>query len=129
MSECTHKEYKNNEPERLAESACCGSHGNSLSELEHEVENVAPETQIVSKANLDDLKKEILESVGKRVRAPLPFGSVTISAVLGILTLVSLMQVVETASLYNKLKSGDLKTTGSPASAGSQELPSQVGGC
>lgn len=79
---------------------------------------------------LDQLKNEILSSIGKERRAPLPWGSVTVSVILGVLAIISLVQAVQSASLYNKLKSGDLKSTAAaPASGTGSSLPSQVGGC
>ncbi len=80
---------------------------------------------------LDELKNEILKSINKERRAPLSWGSLTVSIVLGLLSVISLVQVVQSASLYNKLKSGDLKPTiaPTPVQGSGQSLPSQVGGC
>ncbi|MBI5729384.1 MAG: hypothetical protein HY983_04080 [Candidatus Magasanikbacteria bacterium] len=78
----------------------------------------------------EELKNEILNNLKKERRAPLPFSSVTVSVVFGLLALISLVQVVQSASLYSKLKSGDLKpAAASPASGPVSSLPSQVGGC
>ena len=82
------------------------------------------------KKNLEDLKNEILESINGRRRAPLSWGSITVSVVLGLLALISIVQAAQSVSLYNKLKSGDLKpAAASPAGGSGTSLPSQVGGC
>lgn len=84
--------------------------------------------------NLEDLKNEILKSINGRRRAPLAWGSVTVSVTLGLLALISLVQAAQSVSLYNQLKSGDLKPAAAgpaagPAGGSGSSLPSQVGGC
>lgn len=81
---------------------------------------------------LDSLKQEILNSLEERQRAPMSWGSLTMSVILGVLALISIIQVTQSASLYSKLKSGDLKSAAAPAESGagvSSALPAQVGGC
>ncbi|MFA4831181.1 MAG: hypothetical protein WC862_02615 [Patescibacteria group bacterium] len=91
-----------------------------------------PAEQVGNSAVLKHLEEEILQTISGRRRAPLSFGSVTISVALGLLVLVSLVQVAQSVSLYNKLKLGDLKpsaTAAVPASGSASSLPNQVGGC
>ena len=81
---------------------------------------------------LESLKEEIISSLDSRRRAPLSWGSLTVSVILGVLALISIVQVVQSASLYGKLKSSDLKpaaVSASPAGGPASSLPTQVGGC
>ena len=79
--------------------------------------------------NSEDLKKELLNGINSQRRAPLSWGSVTVSAVLGLLAVLSIAQTAQSVSLYNQLKSGDLKSAASPAGGAAPSLPNQVGGC
>lgn len=106
-------------------SSCCGGH----SEQQGADQAPALSASAVSGNALDDLKSEILNNINSQRRGPLPWGSVTVSIVLALLALISIVQTVQSASLYNKLKSGDLKPAVSPASGPAQNLPTQVGGC
>ena len=50
-------------------------------------------------------------------------------AVVGILILMSAVQVVQTKQLLSAVSNGNLKATSAPAQGSSIGLPSQVGGC
>lgn len=118
MSTAEHEERKDAE-----QPACCANHANnSLS------------TPAANSTVLAELKNEILNSINQERRSPLPWGSVTISIVLGLLALISVVQAVQSASLYGKLKSGNLNSAAgsaatSPANGSATSLPNQVGGC
>ncbi|MBI5230514.1 MAG: hypothetical protein HY981_04430 [Candidatus Magasanikbacteria bacterium] len=135
--------HKNNE-EAETKSSCCAHdsiHGQKMYDNSNNVTeySVASEDHENFKsvppaegAVLEELKNEILMSINKQHRAPLSWGSATVSVVLGVLALLSILQTVQTASLYSKLKSGDFKSSpaavGVPSGSG-QGLPNQVGGC
>lgn len=120
MTTCEHEEHKHVEGNSSETTDCCGN-SREMPEVEGDA--------------LASLKKEIISSVGQERRAPLSLGSVTVSVILGVLALASIVQVVQSASLYNKLKSSDLKPTASPASGSVSSqpapsgLPNMVGGC
>ncbi|MEK7680792.1 MAG: hypothetical protein AAB348_01980 [Patescibacteria group bacterium] len=82
------------------------------------------------KNELETLKTEITSKLdNKEPKASLPWGSLAVTIVLGILALVSIAQMAQTVSVYNKIKSGDLKSTGTPAPSSVDSQPSMVGGC
>ena len=113
------------------QSSCCANHSNDGRESDAGY-NVLPDKPVArtDSASLDELKNEILSGINKEKRAPLSWNSLTVSVVLGVLAIISLVQVIQTASLYNKLKFGDLKpAAAAPASGSASSLPSQVGGC
>lgn len=127
MSNHEHQGHEHTE----GQSSCCANHSNDgrKSDAGYDVLLDKPVARADS-ASLDELKNEILSSINKEKRAPLSWNSLTVSVVLGVLAVISLVQVIQTASLYNKLKSGDLKpSTVAPASGAGSSLPSQVGGC
>lgn len=96
----------------------CESHGET---------HAAPATAPVS--DLEALKKEINTNLNSpAVHRDLPWGSLIISVVLGLLALISIAQAAQTALIYNKMKSGDFKASGSAANQ-TQNLPNMVGGC
>lgn len=99
-------------------------------EREHtETQSGSPRALSADSAAIDELRNEILNSISKERRAPLAFGSITVSVVLGLLALISFVQVAQSASLYNKLKSSGIKPTAAAASGAATSLPGQVGGC
>lgn len=118
MSTAEHEERKGAE-----QAACCANHAN----------NSLP-APTANSAALAELKNEILNGISQERRRPLPWGSVTISIVLGLLALISVAQALQSASLYDKLKSGNLNSTAgsaatNPVNGSATSLPSQVGGC
>ena len=79
---------------------------------------------------LEALKTEIVSKLeNKDAKSSLPWGSLIVTIVLGVLALVSIAQMAQTAYVYNKVKSGELKTTGTSAPSGLDSQPSMVGGC
>lgn len=87
---------------------------------------------------LEQLKKEILGEIktqGKKEGRKLPWGSLTITIILVSLMVISLVQAIQLANVYNKVKGGAIKpaaaSSGSttPLPASLQNLPNMVGGC
>lgn len=112
------------EDEKEERPSCCG--GGVKQETHHD-ENRPADSD--TNSALEELKKEILASINKEKRLPLAWGSLTVSVVLGLLAVTSVVQTIQSASLYNKLKSGEFQPTAVTASAPAQSLPTQVGGC
>jgi len=81
-------------------------------------------------SDLDALKNEITAKLeNKNAKNSLPWGSLTVTVALGILALVSIAQMAQTTYIYNKIKSGELKTTNAPAAGALDSQPEMVGGC
>lgn len=82
-------------------------------------------------SELDVLKNEITAKLeNKNAKNSLPWGSLSVTIVLGALALVSIAQMAQTAYIFNKVRSGELKTTGAAsAPTGLDSQPSMVGGC
>lgn len=79
---------------------------------------------------LEALKTEITAKLeNKDAKSALPWGSLAVTAVLGVLALVSVAQMAQTAYIFNKVRSGDLKTTGASAPTALDSQPEMVGGC
>ena len=79
---------------------------------------------------LEALKSEITAKLeNKDSKSALPWGSLAVTIVLGVLALVSIAQMAQTAYVFNKVKSGELKTTGTSAPSGLDSQPNMVGGC
>lgn len=79
---------------------------------------------------LEALKSEITSKLeNKDAKPSLPWGSLVVTIVLGVLALVSIAQMAQTAYVYNKVKSGELKTTGAAAPTALDSQPEMVGGC
>lgn len=97
------------------------------------VEPVEPVHELsTDRTALAELKQEIINSLSRQRRAPLSWGSMTVSVVLGLLALVAVVQVVQSASLYQKLNSDDFQATAAAPAAtngSTTSLPNQVGGC
>lgn len=89
--------------------------------------------QKISSDLLDSLKNEIKTELSNKNNKNLPWGNVTVTVMLGVLTLVSIAQMVSSVNIFNKLKTGEVKaSTGSsaaPQSNSTQNLPDMVGGC
>lgn len=86
---------------------------------------------------LEKLKNEILSELGsqKKDKKKLQWSGRLVTVVLVLLTLFSLVQTVQSATILNKIKGGSIKAAGtaagsSPAApANVQNLPNMVGGC
>jgi len=102
---------------------CCAPQASSGAATQH---SDAPE-----QSELNAIQDEIRTKLQSPAKNSLPWGSVAVTAVLGILTLVSIAQMVQSALIYNKLKSGDIKPSNvaAPANDSLQSLPNMVGGC
>ena len=79
---------------------------------------------------LEALKNEVGSKLAGQNNKPMPWGNVAVTVILGALTLVSLGQMMASVSIYNKLKTGEVKaSTGAPQTNSVQSLPDMVGGC
>ena len=81
-------------------------------------------------SDLETLKTQILAELqpAKINHAPLAWGSLIVTIVLGILAVVSIVQAVQSAQILSKVKSGDFGAASAPAS-NLENLPNMVGGC
>ncbi len=88
------------------------------------------ENNTTNHSELEAIKNEIVTKMGETNRKSLPWGSTLITVILGVLTLVSVGQMVESVYIFNKLKSGNIgPSTGAPQSNSPQNAPDMVGGC
>ncbi len=79
---------------------------------------------------LEAIKNEIHSKMSGNYNKTLPWGNIVVTVVLGVLTLVSVGQMVESVYVFNKLKSGNIgPSTGAPAANSPQGAPDMVGGC
>ncbi len=88
-----------------------------------------PEQQPASNP-LEAIKNEIAASLNDKNKKPVPWNNIMVTAVLGVLTLVSLGQMAASVSIFNKLKGGEVKaSTGAPQNNSLESQPDMVGGC
>lgn len=81
-------------------------------------------------SELDALKNEITAKLeNKNSAGSLPWGSLAVTVVLGVLALVSVAQMAQAAYVFNKIRSGELKTSGAAAPTALDSQPEMVGGC
>ncbi len=92
-------------------------------------------------SELEKIKTEILDglSLNKKSKRRLKFGSSMVSAVLVVLTVFSVIQAVQSATIYSKVKGGAVIKAAGAANSPSpnnnalpgnvQNLPNMVGGC
>ncbi|MBI4992690.1 MAG: hypothetical protein HZC26_00940, partial [Candidatus Magasanikbacteria bacterium] len=79
---------------------------------------------------IEQLKAEILGTLENKAEKPkLPWGSLSVTIVLAILTLLSVIQTIQSAMLLSKIKSGNVNLSGSAPAASAQDAPDMVGGC
>lgn len=79
---------------------------------------------------MESLKSEIKTELENKNHKSLPFGNIAVTVMLGVLTLVSVGQMMASVNIFNKLKSGEVKaSTGVPQNNSVQNLPDMVGGC
>lgn len=85
----------------------------------------------VPKTENSEVKTEIKTIKQKQHnKGIISWGSITITAVLSILTLFTLAQTVQTATILNKVKSSNFGSGSSSLNSASlQDLPDMVGGC
>jgi hypothetical protein len=97
---------------------CCGNH-------EHQ-----PVEAKETPNEIEQLKAEILSTLeNKKDRAQLPWGSLSVTIILAVLTLLSVIQTVQSAMLLSKIKSGNVNLGGSAPATSLQDAPNMVGGC
>lgn len=86
---------------------------------------------------LEKLKKEILDEIKpeKKSKKSLQWGSTAVTGILIVLTIFSVVQAVQSATILDKINSGAIKATSPASSSGAplpsnlQNLPNMVGGC
>ncbi len=88
------------------------------------------DNQTNTQSDLEAIKNEITTKLGSDHKS-LPWGNITVTVILGVLTLVSVAQMVGSVYIYNKLKSGNIgpSTTSAPQTGSLQNAPNMVGGC
>lgn len=81
---------------------------------------------------LEEMKKDILEKVNAGKRR-LYWGSAIVTGILIVLSLVSIAQAVQSATVLEKVKSGAVKPSGGTGNttlpSSLENLPNMVGGC
>lgn len=78
---------------------------------------------------LESIKNEITANLNDKKRS-VPWNNIVITAVLGVLTFMSLAQMMASVNIFNKLKGGEVKaSTGAPQNDSLDALPDMVGGC
>lgn len=81
-------------------------------------------------SELEALKKEITTKIGSASNKTVSWGNTFVMVILGVLTLVSVGQTVESVYIFNKIKSGNIgPSAGAPAATSPQNAPDMVGGC
>ncbi len=79
---------------------------------------------------LESIKNEISAKLNDQNKKSISWNSVLITAVLAVLTFVSLGQMAASINIFNKLKTGEAQaTSGAPQNNSLQSLPDMVGGC
>jgi len=103
-------------------------HNEPCQNCDHKHE-AAPQTT-TAHSELDAIKNEINAKLGEKNHKSLPVGNILVTVLLGVLTLVSVGQMVESVYIFNKLKSGNIApSTSAPQTNSPQSAPDMVGGC
>jgi hypothetical protein len=89
------------------------------------------ENQTTNHSELETIKNEITTKLGdKNHKKVLPFGNIAITVMLGALTIISIAQMVASITVFNKLKTGEVRASSGASQTNSvQNLPDMVGGC
>ena len=88
------------------------------------------DNQTTGHNEMETIKNEISAKMGETKNKNLPWGNVVITVILGVLTLVSVGQMVESVYIFNKLKSDNIApSTSAPQTNSPQNAPDMVGGC
>ena len=79
---------------------------------------------------LESIKNEITAKLNDPTKKSLPWNNVLVTAVLAVLTVVSLGQMAASITIFNKLKTGNAQAaSGAPQNSSLEALPDMVGGC
>lgn len=105
------------------------NHHNAEHNSEHQVEH--HEVKVDEQSNeIAELKAEILGSLKeKENKSALPWGSLLVTIILAVLTLLSVAQTAQSVVLLSKIKNGNVNLGGSAPAASVQDVPDMVGGC
>jgi hypothetical protein len=97
------------------------------------LEQLKKHKEIHKDDSLEKLKDEILDEVKKKNKKRLSWDSGLVTAILVVLTIVSIMQTAQSANILSKINSGDFKSSGTSSStalpSSLENLPNMVGGC
>ncbi|MBI2038155.1 MAG: hypothetical protein HYT15_04525 [Candidatus Magasanikbacteria bacterium] len=81
-------------------------------------------------SGLESIKNEIITKLNDQNKKSLSWNNMVVTAVLAVLTIVSLSQMAASITIFNKLKTGDVQAaSGAPQNNSLQSLPDMVGGC
>lgn len=78
---------------------------------------------------LESIQQEISSKLNDQHKKSIPWNNIIVTAVLAVLTLVSLAQMMASMSIFNKLKGGAIPANAAPANNSVESLPDMVGGC
>lgn len=88
-------------------------------------------------SELEKLKEEILSKIKheEKPKKRLNWGSLAVTGILALLTIISITQAVQSANILGKINSGAIKpasaagSSATPLPSNLQNLPNMVGGC
>jgi len=90
----------------------------------------AHKTPTASSSPIESIKNEITAKLNDPTKTSLPWNNVLVTAVLAVLTVVSLGQMAASITIFNKLKTGNVQAaSGAPQNSSLEALPDMVGGC
>ena len=79
---------------------------------------------------LESIKNEISNNLNGGQKKPISWNSAIITVALGVLTIVSLAQMMSSIKIFNKLKGGQVNAaTSAPQNSYIENQPDMVGGC
>ncbi len=82
---------------------------------------------------LEAIKNEITAGLSDKNKKPIAWNSITVTAILGVLTIMSLGQMAASVKIFEKLQnagvSGANASTGVPQNNSLESQPDMVGGC
>lgn len=88
------------------------------------------ENQTTNHNEMETIKNEINTKMAEAKYKNMPWNNIVVTVILGVLTLVSVGQMVESVYVFNKLKSGNIgPATGATQTNSPQSAPDMVGGC
>ena len=91
-----------------------------------------PEQKSTNNA-LESIQQEISSKLNDQHKKSIPWNNILVTAVLAVLTLVSLAQMMASINIFNKVKKGGIgpvnASTGIPQNNSLESLPDMVGGC
>lgn len=93
-------------------------------------ENCQAHKQPASAKPLDSIKNEITAKLNSPEKKSVSWNNVMVTGVLGVLTIVSLGQMLASITIFNKLSTNGVQAaSGAPQTDSLEALPDMVGGC